>query len=211
MKRILLIGDSIRKGYDKYVKMAFDGVAEVIYTEDNTRFSSYVLRALPDLKRIQCNGENVDLVHWNAGLWDCLTMPDGMNHTPIEIYKEYIERDCNVIEKLFPGAKMIFATSTPVQEHLFGSLKRFNSDIEKYNAAASDIVLAHGGEINDLYDLMSAQPVEYHSDMTHFYTKEGTRVITDQVISHIEKSLDIKAKKLDYDELFSESKNIIGI
>ena len=31
MKKIVLIGDSIRMGYDKYVKMALEGVAEVYY------------------------------------------------------------------------------------------------------------------------------------------------------------------------------------
>ena len=30
MKKIVLLGDSIRMGYDKYVKEALDGVAEAI-------------------------------------------------------------------------------------------------------------------------------------------------------------------------------------
>ena len=211
MKKILLIGDSIRAGYDKYVKMAFDGVAEVTFPKENCRFASYVLRELTTWKKQYCGDEDVDLVHWNAGLWDCLTMLDEKHLTPLDVYKDYIERDCIVIKKLFPKAKMIFATSTPVQEHLFGAMKRFNSDIEAYNAAATEIVKAHGGEINDLYTLMCAQPAEYHSDMTHYYTKDGTRVITDQVIAHIENALDIKAKKLDYDALFSDKKDIVGI
>ncbi|MBO5010011.1 MAG: hypothetical protein J6D20_04860 [Clostridia bacterium] len=32
MKKVILIGDSIRMGYDKYVKEALDGVAEVWYS-----------------------------------------------------------------------------------------------------------------------------------------------------------------------------------
>ena len=35
MKKILLLVDSIRKGYDKYVKIAFGGVAEVYFPEEN--------------------------------------------------------------------------------------------------------------------------------------------------------------------------------
>ena len=31
MKRILLLGDSIRMGYDKYVRLAFKDIAEVVY------------------------------------------------------------------------------------------------------------------------------------------------------------------------------------
>ena len=46
MKKVLLIGDSIRQGYDRYVKMSLEGEAEVFYPEENCRFSVYVLRDL---------------------------------------------------------------------------------------------------------------------------------------------------------------------
>ncbi len=39
MKKVLLIGDSIRMGYDKYVKDALNEVAEVYYPTENCRFS----------------------------------------------------------------------------------------------------------------------------------------------------------------------------
>lgn len=34
MKKVLLIGDSIRMGYDTYTKMTFEDVAEVYYPEE---------------------------------------------------------------------------------------------------------------------------------------------------------------------------------
>lgn len=211
MKKILILGDSIRQGYDKYVKMAFQDVAEVYYPSDNCRFSAYIVRHLIDWKKqLEC-GDDVDLVHWNAGLWDDLVMQDGEHHTPIEMYKYYIDRVCKIIKLLFPEAKMIFATSTPVQEELFTECKRYNKDTEEYNKVASEIVKSYGGEINDLYALMKAAPVEYHSDLTHYYTKEGTRIMTDKVIDCIEKCLDIKGQKLDYDQFFAENDNAIGI
>lgn len=40
MKKILILGDSIRQGYDKYVKMSFQDVAEVYYPGDNCRFAA---------------------------------------------------------------------------------------------------------------------------------------------------------------------------
>ena len=66
-------------------------------------------------------------------------------------------------------------------------------------------------EINDLYELTKDVPKEYYSDMTHFYTKEGTRLIADKVIECIEKCMDIKADKLDYDKLFEDEENVIGL
>ena len=211
MKKILLIGDSIRTGYDKYVKMAFENIAEVYYPNDNCRFTSYIIRYLHDWKlELDC-GEDVDLIHWNVGLWDSLRMTDGELLIPIEIYKDNVERICKMIQTYFPRAKMIFATSTPVQEGLFGVLKRYNKDVEAYNEAAVEVVKRYGGGINDLYTLLASAPKTYYSDMTHFFTKEGTQLITDQVIACIERSIEMSAAKLDYDVLFADAKDVIGL
>ena len=212
MKRILLIGDSIRVGYDQYVKRAFEGVADVVYPEDNCRFTGYVLRHLIDWKKELGCGEDVDLVHFNAGLWDDLVMVDGKNLTSIQTYEENIGRICDVIRILFPAAKMIFATSTPVQEHLFlGPCKRYNADTRRYNEVAVRVATAKGASVNDLYALLEGCPTNYYSDLTHFYTKEGTRCITEQVVSVIEQALGIKGKTLDYAALFDEKGKVIGI
>lgn len=118
---------------------------------------------------------------------------------------------------MFPNAKMIFATSTPVDEERFKEkyerkgLMRLNSDIEIYNQAAIDIVRKYGGEINDLYGLLRKDQMKYHSDQTHFYTKEGTRVITNQVIGCLERALNIQAKPLDYDLLFGAQEDAVGM
>ncbi len=212
MKKILLVGDSIRMGYDQYVKMAFEGVAEVYYPDTNCRFASYIVRHLPDWKENLGCGDDVDVVYWNAGLWDGLIMVDGQHHTPIEIYKYYVERVCKTIKILFPNAKMVFATSTPVQEELFvRSVKRFNRDTEEYNAAAAEIVRSHGGDVDDLYTLAKNAPVSYHSDQTHYYTKAGTKMLTDHVVGCLESILGIQGKPLDYDALFAEVENVIGV
>ena len=213
MKKIVLIGDSVRQGYDKYVKEALKGIADVSYPGENCRFSTYILRNLIIWKRELEWGDDVDLVHWNVGLWDCLVMVDGEKLVPLEVYKENIDRICRQIKMLFPKAKMIFATSTPCIERLFADrdCKRKNSDTEMYNAAACEIAKKHGGEINDLYELMKDVPEAYHSDLTHFYTKEATELMTGKVLSVIENALDIKANVLDYDKYFSIDGEPVGI
>lgn len=213
MKKILLLGDSIRKGYDSYVKIAFEDSAKVYYPEENCMFSSYILRMLNDWKNFLDTGDDVDVIHWNAGLWDDLVLADGKNHTSIEYYKDNIERICVMIGELFPNAKNIFATSTPVIEDGFGGFhfRRYNSDTERYNEAAAKIVTDHGGYINDLYTLLKNSPTEYHSDQTHYYSKEGTEIICNKVISAIEACSGLKAKNLDYDKLFYEAQKVKGI
>ena len=206
----MLIGDSIRMGYDKYVKMAFEDVADVLYPNENCRFASYVLRYL-NMWKNSMELDDVDVVHWNAGLWDTLRMIDGKVHTPIDAYREYIDRICDCMPHYFPDAKFIFATSTPVQEHLFGELKRYNKDVEAYNQVAIETVSKHGHSINDLYSVVKDMPVEYYSDLTHLYTKKGTELLTRKVTRAIEKVLPVKAKELDYDKLFADTDNIVGI
>lgn len=213
MKKIVLIGDSIRQGYDKYVKMAFQGVAEVYYPDANCRFTTHILRHLLDWKEKMGCGDDVDLVHFNAGLWDNLILIDGKHHISIEVYTENIARICDMIKILYPKAKIVFATSTPCNEEFFKTYKykRTNADTERYNAAASEIVLSRDGSINDLYALLKDDQMAYHSDQTHFYTKEGTRVITNRVLECIETELGIKAKPLDYDFLFDKKEDAIGL
>ena len=136
MKNILLIGDSIRMGYDKAIKKSLEGIANVYFPEENCRFASYVLRYLHEYKEL-IKDEQIDVLHWNAGLWDCLRLFEEEPHTPIEVYSYYIDRICQRIMKLFPDAKVIFATSTSVQsEKMSKDFKRYNEEIEKYNEAA---------------------------------------------------------------------------
>lgn len=215
MKKILLIGDSISAWYKKLVRVAFEGQAEVYFPAENCRFASYVLRRLLDWKSETGCGDDVDVVHWNAGLWDDLLLADGKHHVPLERYREDVERICETIRILFPKAKMIFATSTPVLENgyraRFQYYQRYNRDTEAYNAAAIEIVTRYGGEINDLYGLMKDVPDSYHSDVTHFYTKQATKRMTDQVIRCLETCCNIKGKPLNYDVLFKDETEIVGI
>lgn len=211
MKKVLLLGDSIRQGYEKYVSMAFADTAQVFSPKDCGRFAAYTLRYIGIWKaQLKC-GE-VDLVHWNAGLWDCLRMGDGLPHTELPVYENYLNRVCDAIERLFPNAQQVFATSTAVREERFtGILKRSNADIEAYNAAAIKVVAARGAKINDLYAVTKDASIEVYSDSTHFNTKEGTQLVTEPVIACIEQTLDIKAKPLDYQTLFTKQTEIIGI
>ena len=128
----------------------------------------------------------------------------------VQYYADYVDRICTEIKRLFPRAKMIFATSTPVIDSDKSKTSRFNSDTERYNAVATEVVRRHGGIINDLYALMSDKPQEYHSDVTHYYTKDGARVLTEQVVSVIGEAIGAKGKKLDFDEVFAFPSEIIG-
>ena len=186
MKKVVLLGDSIRMGYDKYVKEALSGVAEVYYPSENCKFAEYMLRFAHEWKKNGQWPDDVELVHWNAGLWDCLRLFGEEPHTPVEVYAYYIDRICLRIKKLFPDAAVIFATSTQVQsERMADDFKRYNEEIQQYNAAAVAVVEKYGFAVNDLYAVSAALPGEAHSDPVHYYTPAGTEAFTNQVLSFL--------------------------
>ena len=214
MKKVVLLGDSIRQGYDKYVKLAFEGEVQVYSPEENSRFAAYALRQLALWRKQMGCGSDVDLVHWNVGGWDCLHMLDGRPHTDIEVYRDYLVRIHATLNMLFPGAKQIFATTVAVNEKAYEDLqyKRYNQEVEAYNAAARQALEPLGVQINDMYPMTNGLPDEYYShNLTHLYTKEGTKLLTEKVVAAIEKSLGVKSRPLDYDMLFVMPEKVVGV
>ena len=206
MKKVVLIGDSIRLGYDKYVKEALAGVAEVYYPDDSARFSEYTLRYLSDWKHDNGWGEDIDLVHWNTGLWDVLEMYGEAPISNPQQYGETIAKISRQIKILFPKAKQVFATSTSVIEGKYGwDRKRHNATIEQYNKIAVDALAGTGCVINDLYTLTKNAPLEIRAgDPTHFYTPEGTKLIGDRVLSIICGELEISASDVNLENFVPE-------
>ena len=191
MKNVLLLGDSIRVGYDKAVRKTLEGKANVYFPEENCRFASYLLRNLHEYQSLIPDGQ-VDVLHWNAGLWDCLRLFGEDPQTPLDVYAYYIDRLCIRIKKLFPDAVVIFATSTRVQsEKMDPNFKRYNEDTEAYNAAAVEIVKKYGFQVNDLYAVSAALPEAAHSDAVHYYTPMGTEAFANQVLSYLAPALEL--------------------
>ena len=191
MKNILLVGDSIRMGYDKGVKKALEGRANVVCPEENCSFASNVFRYINEWTGdVKC--EDIDLVHFNFGLHDCLRAFGEEPNTPLDIYKYYVERTCLRIKKLFPRAKAVFATTTSVvEEKMNPDYIRRNVDIEQYNEAAVEIVKKHGFEVNDLYEFSKSLPMDVRSDAVHFYTDKGRDEFVQKVLLCITNLLDI--------------------
>lgn len=215
MKKILLLGDSIRMGYDKYVAMALEGQAEVYYPKENCRFTQYILRHFHNWVNDSGFGEDTDLVHWNVGLWDVLELYGDGPITPLELYEDYIHRICKQMKLLCPKAKFVFATSTPINEPMYvpklATFKRTNENIRAYNEAAVRAVKAHGFAVNDLYVFLENVPDNWFSDKTHYYTQPATEALTNRVLDQIHEQLGVSGKRLDFAGLFGASNDDVGM
>lgn len=213
MKKILLCGDSIKFGYQKYVTGALEGVAEVYALAESARFAQHFLRWINEWKEKENIPEDVDLVHWNVGLWDVLRiMGDGVFTAP-EFYSELLKRLHRRLSLLFPKAKQVFALSTTVVEERYEPpYQRYNADIEQFNQIAIKTLVPLGVEINDLYTLTKNAPQECRSDMTHFYTEKGILLVGGQVVKTICEQLNISEKELKEGSVIvpNLSKEIVG-
>ncbi len=215
MKTVFLIGDSIRLGYERYVAAMLEGVAKVYSPKDvNAGMAQFVQRWLHVWKQREGVPTDVDVVHWNAGLWDVLRICGDDTFTSPEFYAESLEKIIKRMKVIFPNAKIVFALSTWVQEegYVGDEYKRYNADIEKFNEIAKRTLEPYGVEFNDLYSVTKNAPKECWSDMTHFNTVAGIKLVGNKVVDCICEKLDIDRATLAEKEaeLFEIPERILG-
>ena len=166
MKKVVLLGDSIRLiGYGETVARELAGEFTVWQPKENCCYAKYTMRGLFEWRK---DLEDVDIIHWNNGLWDLCTMVDNENFTPVELYADEMIRLAGMLQKR--AKKVIFATTTPVRT---GNRDMSNADVEAYNAAVVSRLEAMGVVINDLHKAVSLDIDRYIcDDLTHL-NEEG--------------------------------------
>ena len=181
MKNVLLLGDSIRMGYEPCVRRKLEGRAEVFGPNENGRFALYTLNSL----RFWINGiPKPDVIHWNNGLWD---LGDdyhvGRPFSTAEEYRSALERTVVVMKKLFPEAKIIMATTTPTK----------NPDVSgmvRYNEILRSIAEENGFMVDDLFSVVYSDVEKYICPDGIHLTDEGWDATSDAVVRCIEEYLD---------------------
>ncbi len=67
---------------------------------ENCRFAQYTLRALCDWVG-QVDADEMDVIHWNNGLWDVLRLHGDEPLTPIDVYVHMLERVYKKLKQFF--------------------------------------------------------------------------------------------------------------
>lgn len=185
-KTVLLLGDSIRMGYAPAVREKLKGIADVYYPEENSRFAYYTLRGICDWVKLVPDPERVDVVHWNNGLWD-LGQRDGREPlTPIDVYAVTIGRVADEIRHYFPNAKIVFATTTPLNPAMKSPWHtRGEQEVVRYNAAAIRELKTRHVPINDLNAFVKRDGLSSEQkDIVHF-SENGYNRLADEVIGFL--------------------------
>lgn len=177
--RVLLVGDSIVRGY-------YAGVEEALGKDVScARYTTSKFLSHPDYLAelgLMIQRFDFDVIHFNNGL-------HGWGYTE-EAYAEGLETLVLFLRRNAPNAQLIWAMTTPV---------RVGKDIEKIheertpraiarNAIATEIMTKHGIATNDLYRLVADRTDYFSQDGTHF-NEAGKAAQATQVADEIQKAL----------------------
>lgn len=185
MKRVFLIGDSIRLGYCGQVAELLKDKAEVLYPTDNCRFAYFILASLGLWAMAVPKRDSVDVVHWNCGQWDAAQFEEGKPLMSVEEYAEALKRVHAMIRKNFPNAQIIFALTTPLRDGVPLKAPRTTKDIIRYNEAAKKVMQELNVPVNDLFAVAQTIPEELYADAVHFKS-EGYQVLARAVVRTLE-------------------------
>lgn len=187
--RVLLLGDSIRLGYQTYVKEGLGNDVETVYPEQN---GCDVSTTLWQANQIFKHQGDFDLIHWNNGYWDMnIEAPMTEALHPIEEYKHFLVR----MVKFFSQhtKHLVFATSLPIKfegssldNSGTGGMVTYNNKwVQEYNAAAKEIMNEYGVPINDLYQICLADKNYYKCPDNLHLTDEGYQTVAKEIVSLI--------------------------
>ena len=137
LPRVLLIGDSISRGYTLAVRRALAGKANVHRAPANCGPTTMGLQKLP----VWLGEGKWDIIHFNFGIHDRNSKP--------EDYQQHLEQ---LVAKLrTSGAKPVWASSTPLSGKM---IKTTHEDpLVKLNEVAAAVMKKHGIAFDDLHSV----------------------------------------------------------
>lgn len=182
LPRVLIIGDSISIGYTPFVRELLQGVANVHRIPENGGPTS---RGVEQIEKWLGDGK-WDVVHFNFGLHDLRVMEGERRQVALEDYEKSLER--LVLRMKKTGAKLIFATTTPVPEGNVNP-RRAPADVVRYNDAARRVARRHGVAINDLYAAVLPRLTELQLPVNVHFKPEGYRFLAEKVAEAIRAAL----------------------
>jgi acyl-CoA thioesterase-1 len=150
LPRVLLIGDSISMGYTIPVRERLKGAYNVHRPTENCGDTA---RGLASLDKWLGQGK-WDVIHFNFGLHDLKYLDEKGNYVgpdtgkqvaPLQLYGQRLREFTQKLKAT--GAKLIFATTTPVPP---GTTGRVAGDEKVYNQVAVGVMKDLGVQVDDL-------------------------------------------------------------
>ncbi len=170
LPRVLLIGDSVSRGYTQSVRKALAGKANVHRTPANCGPTSLGLRKLD----VWLGDGKWDIIHFNFGIHD--------RNTPVADYSQRLEQLVERMKKT--GAKLVWATTTPIPDD--PAKKQTAASIVERNEAAALIMQTHGVAIDNLFTAITPHLAEMQNPNDVHFNGAGYEFLGQQVGKAIE-------------------------
>jgi acyl-CoA thioesterase-1 len=190
LPNVLIIGDSISIGYFKPLQEQLKDIAVVTHNEGNAQHTAYGLKKLDEW----LGDTRWDVIHFNFGLHDLkyvdergrnASVETGKHQIPIDQYERNLDEIVKRLKKT--GAKLIFATTTPMPD---GTGFRAKGDAAIYNRAAEKVMNKHRVQIDDLYSFALPRLKEIQLDSNVHFNPKGSELLAEQVAKSIVNALE---------------------
>ncbi len=186
LPNVLLIGDSISIGYTPAAREGLAGAANVYRIPTNGGPTTKGLEYLD----LWLEPGGWDVIHFNFGLHDMRHMKDGQKDVTgpsVHTIEQYIANLEEIVTRLrATGAKLIFATTTPVAPDTEGFLPE---DPVAYNAAAVVLMKRHGIAVNDLHGAVAGELDKHQLERNVHFNGEGSAFLGGKVAKVIQGQL----------------------
>ena len=157
LPRVLLIGDSVSRGYTQPTRKVLAGKANVHRAPANCGPTASGLKNLD----AWLGAGKWDVIHFNFGIHD--------RATPAADYVKRLEEIVVRLEKT--GAKLIWASTTPIPDN--PAQKQTAVSIVEKNALAAEVMKKHGIPTDDLFGAMTPRLKEFQPPLDVHFTGAG--------------------------------------
>jgi GDSL-like Lipase/Acylhydrolase family len=185
LPRVLLIGDSITRGYFSDVEKRLAGKA---YCARLTTSKCVSDPSFPDEVQLLLKHYKFAAIHFNNGL-------HGWGYSEAQ-YRDGLLTFLATVKENDGDAKLIWATTTPVRER--SNLQQFGERTERVkarNKIAAEIMKKRGIPTNDLYGLVEKHPDWHSGDGVHFNGK-GKQAQAKQVAESVAQLLSVTVSRV---------------
>lgn len=190
LPKVVLIGDSIRMGFEPLVTKRLATVAKISSPKDNGGDSANVLKNL-DAWVIN---EKPDVIHLNCGLHD-LKLSKSKKTYQVDL-AQYEKNLREIVQRIRAGttARLVFASTTPIIDDRHAARKanfdRLEADVLRYNQVATRVMQELGVPVHDLHWVVEQGPSPklLGKDGTH-YTPAGYERLAEAVADCLKRQL----------------------
>lgn len=157
LPRVLLIGDSVSRGYTQPTRKVLEGKANVHRAPANCGPTASGIKNLD----VWLGEGKWDVIHFNFGIHD--------RATPAADYVKRLEEIVSRLEKT--GAKLIWASTTPIPDN--PAQKQTAASIVEKNALAAEVMKKHGIPTDDLFAAITPHLAKLQNPNDVHFSGEG--------------------------------------